>query len=228
MLEPMLATRNIPPPNKLYYPLLSSKKFNGFRCLVLDDGNIRTRSGKEFPNKNIPKLLEDLSKIAKTKEYVFDGELYSQSSSWGEHLQTVMAINKDLPKDLAFHCFDLLTYGEWNNPRNIKPFQERFNKYTQVIEQGINNVLVVNQVLCHTWNSIEDFFTKEVESGGEGLIIRDPNGGYKHGRCTTKEGIMFKLKPFEEISGVVIGVNARKKLVDGAKEVINTFGKTKF
>ena len=37
-------------------------------------------------------------------------------------------------------------------------------------------------------------------------MIRDPNGKYKHGRSTTKEGGLLKIKRFEDDEAVVIGV----------------------
>jgi DNA ligase-1 len=37
-------------------------------------------------------------------------------------------------------------------------------------------------------------------------MIRDPNGHYKQGRSTTKEGILLKIKAFEDEEATIIGV----------------------
>jgi DNA ligase-1 len=41
--------------------------------------------------------------------------------------------------------------------------------------------------------------------GYEGVMLRDPNGPYKQGRSSTKEGILLKLKRYEDAECVITG-----------------------
>jgi DNA ligase-1 len=46
----------------------------------------------------------------------------------------------------------------------------------------------------------EDFLSH----GYEGVMLRDPNGPYKHGRSTLREGFLMKLKQFTDGEAVVV------------------------
>ena len=50
---------------------------------------------------------------------------------------------------------------------------------------------------------------KEQSKGGEGLILRNPDGMYKYGRSTPKEQLSIKLKFFEQDEFEVVGFEER-------------------
>jgi len=64
-----------------------------------------------------------------------------------------------------------------------------------------------------------------LEKGYEGIVIRNPHGMYKYGRCTMKEANAFKLKRFEDAEAVIIGFE--EEMHNGNNAEINELGKTK-
>ena len=70
-------------------------------------------------------------------------------------------------------------------------------------------------------------YTNVVLKGGEGIILRDLKGRYKHGRCTPREGNMFKLKAMKEADAIVVGVEPAKRLNLDAEVRKDAFGSTK-
>jgi DNA ligase-1 len=55
-------------------------------------------------------------------------------------------------------------------------------------------------------DSLDKFEAKQLERGLEGVILRDPDGIYKCGRSSTNEGILLKLKRYEDSEATIIGV----------------------
>ena len=56
-------------------------------------------------------------------------------------------------------------------------------------------------------------------------MVRDPNGTYKMGRSTTKDGILLKIKRFDDAEAVVIGIE--EKLSNQNEALKDAFGRTK-
>ena len=53
-------------------------------------------------------------------------------------------------------------------------------------------VKIVPQTPCFTEEEVLAKDKEYVDSGYEGLVIRDPNAPYKYGRSTVKEGYLLK------------------------------------
>jgi DNA ligase-1 len=70
------------------------------------------------------------------------------------------------------------------------------------------------------YTNIENKFEEALAWGCDGLILRSPNGRYKFGRGTVKEGLIYKLKPFQTfdakildvLQGTIVDPNAEKKI----------------
>ena len=69
----------------------------------------------------------------------------------------------------------------------------------------LKHVKVVPHVLINNLEELTAYEEECVAQGYEGIMIRDPQGKYKHGRSTTKEGGLLKIKRFEDDEAVVIG-----------------------
>ena len=69
-----------------------------------------------------------------------------------------------------------------------------------------------------------------LEAGYEGVMIRDPNGPYKNGRSTEKEGFLLKLKRFEDAEATILGFEERQhngnEKDDSGKRTTHKAGKT--
>jgi len=71
---------------------------------------------------------------------------------------------------------------------------------------------------------LQNFVDACLDSGYEGVMVRDPNGPYKCGRSTVKEGYLLKIKPFEDGEGKIIGFEEQMENTNVA--TVNAFGHT--
>jgi DNA ligase-1 len=83
------------------------------------------------------------------------------------------------------------------------------------------------QQVVRTWSDIQLLAEREFKNGGEGLIIRDPNGRYKHGRTTLREGNLWKIKQFEEMDVQIVGFEQATTISNEAERTVDEFGDSK-
>lgn len=188
-MRPMLAApadgRN------LKFPFLLSPKLDGIRCLIID-GVAVGRSLKPIPNKHVQKLF------GRSEFNGLDGELIVGLPTAKEVFQVtssgVMSVEGE-PK-VMFHVFDdFIESGGFH--RRLHTAHRRIKKAeccTPVDHHEIRAADDLNQ-----WE--EDYLAL----GYEGVMLRHPDGPYKHGRSTTKEGWLLKVKRFEDSEARVIG-----------------------
>lgn len=193
-MKPMLAD----PVNwdKCTFPKAISRKLDGIRCVVCD-GVAYSRSLKPIPNKFIQSKIGHL--------HGYDGELivgepndpmvYRQSNSG------VMSIEGE--PDFTFHVFDRWDiYGPWRV------------RYETLAAQPF--VRVVPHFTVHTVDDAMQPADHFISEGFEGAMLRDPESPYKHGRATTKEGWLLKVKQWETREMVVKGVTERQHNTNAA------------
>jgi DNA ligase-1 len=133
------------------------------------------------------------------------------------------------PEPLIYHVFDMLTVAQWNGAEEVPPFVDRIDALIKAV-QAIHSiaytpVAAIWQANVDSYKQVKDLFDYQIAAGGEGLMLRDPKGLYKHGRCTLKEGNIFKFKLFEWIDAEVIAVNQLFTSFEDAED--DAFGHTK-
>jgi len=176
--------------SKLKYPLWASVKLDGVRAIV-KDGVVLSRNLKPIPNKHVQKLF------GKRKYNGFDGELILGDPCDPEaYRKTVSAVmSEDGEPEVTFYLFDL-----WDSPET--PYSIR-----GLVKAMWQDEPQVDTVLNHTIRDEAELLQFEewaVGQGYEGLMLRDPNGIYKYGRSTTKEGYLLKLKRFSDSEAEII------------------------
>lgn len=229
---PILAPNIQPDLSDLNYPLLGSYKLDGCRCLI-KNGEILTRSLKPVPNKQLKELLEPLRKYTEQENIILDGEIYSPDLSFQEIIsytmtedfedpKTVKKFGKVLtiPDSLKFYCFDYLDEGMlldiYFDARSI--IAKRIcQEFTEIAEY-------VPQLIIDNESDVDNYMKQSLDSGCEGLILRDPKGKYKFGRGTLKEGIIYKIKPFETFDSKIIGVEQSTIVDPKAEKKTNELG----
>ncbi len=190
----------------LDYPVLVSPKFDGIRCLV-KDGVAVTRSLKPIPNDYIRKTLStpDLNGL--------DGEIIVRGKSFSDISSGVMS--KSGEPDFEYWVFDDHTAPEL-------PFRQRLElvikRVCHPFISAVHHKIINSDVELL---SIEDQF---VSDGYEGIMIRSPGGIYKYGRSTKAEGILLKLKRFEDSEAIVVGFV--EQLTNNNEAVKNALGYT--
>ena len=185
----------------IQFPLILSPKIDGIRCLLLD-GLCFSRSMKPIPNAHIRYILRNCS-------YDFDGELVV-----GDHTNpkvfngtTSGVMSYDGEPNFTYFVFDRIP-DEYLSTA----YRHRFHSMHELLRgtrpTPSNVPPQVRPVEWHTVHNVEDVekWAKHYgELGYEGVMLRDPDALYKQGRSTLKEGVLMKLKPFEDAEAKVIG-----------------------
>lgn len=173
----------------LPYPMLSSFKLDGIRCLITSDGP-KARSMKSIPNNFIRDTLAQLpcgldGEIA----IVLNGEVNFRETS-----SAVMSF--DGMPNFRFFVFDDFSFPDM-------PFIQRY----QSIPDGMASF--VEKAMQWTLNCAADvvsMYDYAIAQRYEGLILRRLDAPYKFGRSTLKQGYMLKVKPCETDEALVIGM----------------------
>jgi DNA ligase 1 len=177
----------------LRFPLLVSEKLDGFRCLVVG-GQLLTKSGNPHPNRRLRHHLAGLLSLA-GKGWVFDCELWSSEMSLPEIQSVLQSDDTEIPDHLSAYVFDALTITEWFASR-CRRFDFRVRRYTELLAaRNLPHVVAHPHLIVSDVGELDTVYHSTLAEGGEGLMLRDPAGGYKHGRCTPRERTIFKMKP---------------------------------
>jgi DNA ligase-1 len=191
LMKPMLAVQcEIA---QLRYPLYASPKLDGVRGVVID-GVLHSRSLKKFPNAFVAE------RFSKPEYSGLDGELILGDPCAKDVFRVTSGAcqRHDGTPDVKFYVFDY-----WHRVLGFKKSWVEQAKHS--IEDDPNIVILPQHyVLCE-----EDLLileTKYLDEGYEGLILRDPDGLYKFGRSTLKEGWMLKLKRFTDGEAEILEV----------------------
>jgi len=177
-------------PDKALFPLAASPKIDGIR-FIMKDGVALSRSLKPIRNEFIQSILSALLPDG------VDGELTSGDTfqSCGE----IMRI-KGQP-DFRVWLFDYLEPGA-----PMKGYLARIEQLMGMVASFLMpNLVVLEPTIVNNQDELDELAASHLEQGYEGTMVRRPNGIYKMGRSTTKEGILLKLKPFEDSEATIIG-----------------------
>jgi len=214
MLKPMLASDF--DESKLTFPLLAQPKIDGVRGLNLN-GTLTGRSLKTHKNKFTTTFF------SQAKYLGFDGEMVFGARTTDSDLcrTTTSMINTITGAPNIWWCvFDLITEDTIN-----LPYSDRYAILKQrVKEQEPENVMLVPNLLCNNLDELLSLEDSWLDLGYEGVIIRDPNGLYKQGRSTVKEGGLLRIKRFIEEDATVLAVVEGQ--ANGNEAKTNELGRT--
>lgn len=174
---------------KIRYPVLVTPKIDGIRCMT--DGDCvppkgwqcypHTRALKDIPNIHTREL------IGKECPPWLDGEL-----TCGDNFQAVTSgimTHMGSPR-IKFYVFD---YG-FNNPE--VPYMTRVANLNALVLPWF-----ITKLFPSSCSNVEELLIKEQEflaQGAEGLMFRNPNSIYKHGRSSMREQYLVAIKRFSD------------------------------
>jgi DNA ligase-1 len=191
----------------LVYPLLATPKLDGIRCLKLD-GRILSRKFKDIPNDHIRQTMESLPDG-------LDGELMVMGSTFNEVQSAVMSVAGQ--PNFIYYVFDYVS-------TSLKtPYSERMIELKNLslpsycIKLLPVDIANYNELLFYEESCLADGF--------EGVMVRKPDGPYKCGRSTVREGLLLKIKQFKDSEAEVIGFE--EQLHNANKAEIDELGHTK-
>lgn len=194
-LKPMLA-ETLEDSSKLSFPVIASPKLDGIRCLIVG-GKALSRSLKPIPNASVQawvaqhELLNGL-----------DGELIVGDHDKDVFQRTTSGVmSKDGPPIFTYWVFDV-----WCTP--LLPYRERIQA-TKKLTEGLPHIRLVPTRLCASQEALCAFEEECLSRGYEGAMVRKPDGHYKYGRSSIKEGLLLKVKRFRDDEAEVVGWGER-------------------
>lgn len=213
--KPMLAPSDLPDFAMLRYPVVASPKLDGIRCVV-HGGKALSRSLKPIPNVRIRELFDN------ARLNGLDGELMLKGGTFQETTSAVMSHDGDVQL-LEWHVFD--------DSMHPGGFQQRYAGLAARVSGLLagpevrGRINVVPHTLIRDENDLHLYEQAKLTEGYEGIMLRDPDGPYKFGRSTLKEGWLLKVKRFEDAEAVVVGFE--QLMVNENEAQTNELGRTK-
>ncbi len=212
MDRPMLAA-SYRDGDPLKFPLLATFKVDGIRALVVG-GKLVSRSFRPIPNDHIRHALENLLPEGA------DGEIHIKS--FYDTTSTVMSQSAEV-KSFTFYWFD------WAYDLDA-PYEQRA---MAMVNKRIDKKIEYPYVIIHklmpkritSLVELQKYESYAINRGFEGLVVRRPDGKYKCGRSTLKEGLMIKIKRNDDCEAPIVGT---VELVHNNNEAIeDNFGRVK-
>ena len=216
--EPILSAKvDFKALHALKYPMLGSPKLDGYRAF--NGGNVLySRKLKPIRNQHTQLTFGHGDLIG------IDGELMvGKPSASDVYRKTNSGVSAILgTPDVKLWVFDDWTIGD-------QPFQIRISTVASRIahlrKAGHDNLRLVQ----HDWiNGTADLLRYEercLRAGFEGVMLRDPNGPYREGRCGKETPWLFKMKRFETSEARIVEVH--EKLHNDNPAELNELGRTK-
>lgn len=170
------------------FPAIAQIKMDGTRInAVVTQYSIEyfTRNGRLASIGNSA-LSEELSAIwYEIGDFILDGEALCIDSD-GEFLDRKTGngwINRAIKKpeslteeqinSFAIVAWDIIDVGEFKAEKSNRPYVERFSLLERVIRPDFNHIRSVFSEVVDTWEQAEHFYGLALNSGQEGLIIKN-------------------------------------------------------
>ena len=168
------------------YNWMMSEKLDGVRA-YWDGEDFISRLGNKFHapewfTRNLPKMP-------------LDGELWIRQGWFQETVSIVR--RQDMPDD-----WDQVSFMVFDAPDVPGTFWERYH-HLQEARPRINNqwLNIVGHEACQSKEHLMRFLDTVEARGGEGVMLRDPQSRYVHGRSST----LLKVKNFYDAEARVVG-----------------------
>ena len=209
-MKPMLAGKF--DPKLARFPVLASPKLDGIRCLVLNGVPV-SRTLKLIPNRYVRAWFN----ACQTQHFEgLDGELIIGSPTHPDCYRTTVKgiMAHDGTPNFTFHVFDTMKHP-------TMPYVDRMATIEVPRQTWVR---AVPQVPIDSMEDLDRVEATMLGEGYEGLMLRDPSGLYKFGRSSAREGLLLKVKRFEDGEAVVTGVV--ELLHNGNEARTNALGRT--
>lgn len=200
---------------KLCYPVAVQPKLDGIRALMIG-GVLFSRSMKPIPNKFIQEwAFEEFTRSNGLVDEL-DGELMIDGDF--NDVQSAVMSESGEP-DFKYIVFDRFTSDE-------EPYYKRWvNTKSILVSNSSDRIHLLESMVAHDEGTITTLFDHYIREGYEGAMIRDPNGPYKFGQSTVKEGYLLKMKPLDDSEGRIVEIV--EAMHNGNKVDKDAFGLTK-
>ncbi len=203
-IEPMLAKNFKDRLDKIVYPVIVDRKYNGGR-LITHKAGLFTRKGEKYVS--IPHLFEN-ELFEKFPNLVLDGEAYNHDYRYKLNeimsliRRTVNVTASDLEISRAmikYYIYD--GYGFDDVTADTSQFERRAKLYQFVSHWMDERFVPVHGDVADNEKEVWKFYQSYVDDGYEGAIVR-LNGPYEHKRSSN----LLKVKPEDDDEGIITDV----------------------
>lgn len=194
------------------YPVILTPKYDGYRALAVNGVAMSNNMTPHF-NKFIQSWFKRLHGL--------DGELIVDAPTGGNVLGRTSSGVKTVEGEpnFTFYAFDMFTDKGASYTKRLQ-MTERY-----VRDSKLSRLVYVPHYLAKTPEDLLAFEEKCLADGYEGVMGRHPDGPYKFGRSTLREGFMWKLKRFSDSEGVVLRLEEAE--FNGNVATVDALGRTK-
>lgn len=188
--RPMLACEANPA--RLPFPLAVSPKLDGIRAVVRN-GQLLSRTLKPIPNRHI------FYALSSSEFDGLDGELIVGPPNAKDVYRTTVSgvMSEDGEPNWAYYVFDLHNYD--------RPWILRYASL-RTYEKKHPLIKCLQHEFADGLDEVLAYEERVLRQGYEGVMLRDPQAPYKHGRSTQREGYLLKLKRFNDSEARVLEV----------------------
>lgn len=182
-IKPMLAT-DIDKIKKIEYPVYVQPKLDGFRCLIIVEGDevtLLSRSGKTF---DLPHIADAFK--GKGMNVVLDGELYLHGVSFQAISKAIKKPNEMTPK-ICYYCYDVVDF-------NLEQMDRLTLRNVSTSMLNHRNIYDVDGTLAHSREEITELHNNYVQMGYEGAMARTRTNKYVSSRSRD----LMKVKQFDD------------------------------
>jgi DNA ligase-1 len=203
MTKPMLASDW--DEAKVKFPVFVQPKIDGVRAMCLDpDKGLTGRSLKQHANVATTRAFSN-------KLYLgFDGEMVAERETHPDlcRLTTSALSTIEGQPWIQWILFDYITEDTIHDPYRIRMAKLLDHINTKGLnEHPYSSILtLVPNYIANDMQQLLDFDTFFTNQGYEGMILRDPEGKYKQGRSTAREGGLLRIKRFTDGEAVVTAI----------------------
>jgi DNA ligase-1 len=189
--------------------LYVSPKIDGVRGVIMN-GKVLSSTLKPMPNLYLQELFSG-------REYDgLDGELVVDEPNAKHVLHHTKS--HVMSKDKVDYRVRLFAFDTIHNPG--WPYHRRMPQNTKRA-----HVEIIPQHHIYTMEELHNIEQTYLDAGYEGVMLRDPNGIYKFGCSTMREGYLLKLKRFADAEFKIVGFEER--MHNGNEATTNELGRTK-
>jgi DNA ligase-1 len=187
--------------HEVEFPVRCESKFDGLRLITIKrDGVVKmyTRNGTEL--ETLPKIREIIERCS-YDNIVLDGE--AMGDDWNESASIMMS-RKDKKSDdnIKYYIFDALLLEEWDAKSCSRTQTERENALTAIVDtmKDSQEIVQSTSTVCNNVEELCEFYLDALDTGYEGVMVKDPNGLYEFDRTRAWR----KVKPTTTYEGVVV------------------------
>jgi DNA ligase-1 len=182
--------------NDISFPCFVQPKLDGLRCimyLVNNQIKCQSRTGMFFDS--LSHITEELKDFYYKNNVILDGELYTESIPF-EELSGLIKKKKLSDEDreklkvIKYHVYDIINEKTYEN--RIKDLNSYINNFQYTVK--VDSYQVENNT------QFKNYFSKFIQYGYEGIMLRNVNGLYK---CNYRSHDLQKYKEFCEAEYII-------------------------